>query len=156
MKGRPPQAWQPAESNEDTNQAQIEQSFGQLPLLFVENQGQWDEQVAYAVQGSDKTLYFTAEGVTFALTAPTAEEDENDGREEIGPRSKPVRTERWAVKLDFLGANADVEPVGQERDSAVISYFKASPTNGTLACLPIGGWFIPTSGRALTWCMRGR
>ena len=68
----------PAETEGVVSQSQVEQSFGQLPLLFVENQGQWDAQVAYAVQGSDKTLYFTAEGVTFALTAPTAGEDEKD------------------------------------------------------------------------------
>jgi hypothetical protein len=120
----------PAETEGVVSQSQVEQSFGQLPLLFVENQGQWDAQVAYAVQGSDKTLYFTAEGVTFALTAPTAGEDEKDGREEIDVHnwnSKPVRSKRWAVKLDFLGANPDARPVGQEQDEAVISYFKGQP-----------------------------
>ena len=48
----------------------MRQSFGKLPLYFVENQGQLDERVAYYIQGSDKTLYFTPDGVTFALTAP--------------------------------------------------------------------------------------
>jgi hypothetical protein len=115
----------PAKTENATLQAQVEQSFGQLPLLFVENQGQWDTQVAYAVQGSDKILYFTAEGVTFALTAPTAGTDERDGREERESRrflSRPIRSERWTVKLDFLGANPDVVPIGREQDSAVISY----------------------------------
>ena len=39
-----------------------------MPLYFVENRGQVDSRVAYYVQGSDKTIYFTREGVTFALT----------------------------------------------------------------------------------------
>lgn len=32
--------------------------------------------------------------------------------------------QRWVVKLDFVGANRDVQPVGEERTEAVISYFK--------------------------------
>ena len=120
-----------AESPNDALSAQAEQSFGQLPLLFVENRGHWEEQVAYAVQGSDKMVYFTAEGVTFALTAPVVgDEDEKDGRERYISRSlsvKPVRSERWVVKLDFVGANAGVRPVGEEGDAAVISYFKGQP-----------------------------
>ena len=64
--------------NEAAGRVRLEESFGQMPLLFIENQGQWGEQVAYAIQGSDKTLYFTPGGVTFALTAPIAEEAEED------------------------------------------------------------------------------
>lgn len=41
--------------------------FGKLPLYFAENRGQLDDRVACYVQGSDKTLYFTAAGVAFAL-----------------------------------------------------------------------------------------
>ena len=46
----------------------VEEAFGRLPLYFVENQGQVDEQVAYTIQGADKTIYFTSSGVTYALT----------------------------------------------------------------------------------------
>jgi hypothetical protein len=51
-------------------QAQVRQSLSALPLYFVENKGQTDRQVAFYIQGSDKTIYFTPRGVTFALTAP--------------------------------------------------------------------------------------
>jgi len=47
----------------DATARHIRQALGQLPLYFVENQGQLDERVAYTIQGSDKTLYFTSEGV---------------------------------------------------------------------------------------------
>lgn len=53
--------------------AHLERTFGQLPLYFVENQGQMDEPVAYYIQGSDKTIYFTSGGVTFVLTAPLSQ-----------------------------------------------------------------------------------
>jgi hypothetical protein len=33
----------------------------------------------------------------------------------------------WVVKLDFLGANRDVRPIGVDKTGAVISYFKGKP-----------------------------
>lgn len=89
-----------------TQAVALAQDWGQMPLTFVANQGQMDERVAFTVQGSDKTLYFAADGVTFALADPTL--DEGGGR--------------WIVKLDFLDANAAL-PIGQERSETVVSYF---------------------------------
>lgn len=77
------------------NQAHLLQSFGQLPLYFVENQGQLDERVVYYIQGSDKTIYFSPDGVTFALAAPLTpplsqrEREERrrfHGQDDFGPR----------------------------------------------------------------------
>ncbi len=36
-------------------------------------------------------------------------------------------SERWVVKLDFVGANPEAKPVGVEETGAVISYFKGKP-----------------------------
>ena len=44
------------------------EAYGKLPLYFIENRGQIDGRVAYYIQGSDKTIYFTAEGLTFTLS----------------------------------------------------------------------------------------
>ncbi|MGA9350854.1 MAG: SBBP repeat-containing protein [Anaerolineae bacterium] len=104
-------AQEPAQPDAATK-ARVEAAFGQLPLYFVENRGQVDDRVAYYVQGSDKTLYFTAQGVTFVLTGPG---------DEAGSR------QRYALKLEFLGANPGVEPVGRDRTEAIISYFKGPP-----------------------------
>ena len=80
--------------------------------------------MAYYVQGTDKTLYFTPGGVTFALTAPAGrgERRRASGRGRAlpgrlaGPRAmEPAPRSRWAVKLDFVGANPDVRPVGEDR-----------------------------------------
>lgn len=78
----------------------------QLPVYFIENQGQVEEEVAYYVQGSDKTLYFTDQGITMVLSA--------DGL-------------RWCTRLDFQGATS--KPNGADRCDAVISYFKGEPEN---------------------------
>ena len=46
-----------------------------MPLSFIPNDGQVDKQVAFYIQGKDKTLYFTPAGVTFVLVKPLPGED---------------------------------------------------------------------------------
>jgi hypothetical protein len=108
---------------------QMDADWGRMPLYFVANQGQTDNRVAYYVQGSDKTLYFTPEGVTFALTdiAPSG----NAIKEDFPPLSLDERSDshsRWVVKLDFVDAN-NVAPAGLAQTDTIISYFKGSPAD---------------------------
>lgn len=85
-------------------------TFGNLPICFIENQGQIDDEVVYYVKGSDKDLYFTADGITIVLKSQHV----ND-------------VKRWAVKLEFIDANQDMKPVGQDQQKSVFSYFKGEP-----------------------------
>jgi hypothetical protein len=117
--------------------------FGRMPLYFIANEGQVDGQVAYYIQGQDKTLYFTSEGVTFILSRPNNAKNEPRPLESIEraqeygkARSEDETGEReaaasasWVTKLNFVGANPDVRPVGVEKTGAVISYFKGNPKN---------------------------
>ena len=57
-----------------TTRQQVLETYGKLPLYFIENQGQLDARVAYYMQGRDSSVYFTAEGVTFVLTGPGEQE----------------------------------------------------------------------------------
>jgi len=103
--------------------------YGRMPLYFIANQGQMDERVSFYVQGKDKSLYFTEGGVTFVLSKQ--EPDQTAGKAEE-KRERPLReetrqVERHVVKLDFVGANTDVRPSGEEKTEAVISYFKGNP-----------------------------
>ena len=112
---------------------QVLEAYGKLPLYFIENQGQLDPRVAYYIQGGDKSIYFTGRGVTFALTGAGDGKTSSEafvhpvsyrgtgGAKEHGPQRE---AERWVVKLDFVDANPNVRPVGQEPTAAVISYFK--------------------------------
>ena len=117
----------------------IEAMLGNLPLYFVRNRGQEDSRVAYYLQGHNAAVYFGSDGITFALTGArsTAGGETLSQRAPVRPAStRPERTkatERWAVKLDFVGANR-VTPTGQELTPAVVSYFKGrdSDWNGSL------------------------
>jgi len=111
-----------------------QEAYGKLPLYFVENRGQADPRVAYYIQGRDTSVYFTSRGLTFALSGGRAAQPVAVPRLQPAswtawerPRPSPTAAQRWAVKLDFLGANPDVQPVGVERTPAVISYFKGRP-----------------------------
>ncbi len=84
--------------------ARVVDSFGRLPLVFIENRGQVDERVAYHLQGRDQSVYFTSRGLTFLLHG------------------------RWALRLDFLDANPGVRLRGEEATPAVVSYFKGHPS----------------------------
>ena len=137
---RPPSVLRPASSAEETAKARLEAGYGKFPLLFEKNGGQSSPDVAFTVKGSDKTLYFTPEGLTFSLTMPQETGSETPGGENPGgenpvshrlasrlegrgrPREEAFR-ERWTLKLDFVDA-ARVSPEGEKPAETVISYFK--------------------------------
>ena len=101
-------------------QAKIHKAYGNLPLYFIENKGQVESPVAYVVQGADTTLYFTPSGVTFGLTG----EDGCGGGSCFAKNlAGPQPISRWAVKLDFIGANPKATVTGEEATPAKISYF---------------------------------
>jgi len=113
----------------------VQAALDKLPLYFIENQGQIDERVTYYLQGHTTSLYFTSRGLTFALSSMAAQPPHpgllpQGERETVQPVAWRTRAEqqrareRWVLKLDFVGANPDVRPMGQEPSSAVISYFK--------------------------------
>ena len=116
-----------------TTRQQVLETYGKLPLYFIENQGQLDARVAYYMQGRDSSVYFTAEGVTFVLTGPGEQEARDvarvhsvsyGGLVSASQATLGGEVQRWTVKLDFVDANPRARPVGEEPTSAVISYFK--------------------------------
>lgn len=101
-----------------------------LPLYFIENQGQLDRRAAYYVHGRDKVIYFTARGLTVVLHSQrpqaaavsqiTAVVSANDD-------PAPVAAARWALQLDFVDADPAVRPSGENPSTALMSYFKGRP-----------------------------
>src|SRR5207244_3830193 len=100
------------------------------PLYFTENRGQIDSRVRYYVQGRDTTIYFTLQGLTFALAGKEGVHSHFDGahRSDVpGAMSPAAQAEgisaerRWTVNLNFVGANPRVKPAGLDPTSTVIS-----------------------------------
>ncbi|MGE5398583.1 MAG: CARDB domain-containing protein, partial [Chitinophagales bacterium] len=96
-----------------------------MPLFFIENQGQIDKQVLYYTEGGNQALYFTPKGLTFALTksqepSSTYLKTKLPGKELI---PQATEQERWAVKLNFTGAKT-VKPHGEGLTPTRVSYLK--------------------------------
>lgn len=102
--------------------------YGRLPLQFIPNRGQKDEAVAYYIVGRDKTIDFTADGLTVTFAKPSGQ----------GPGQGHVP--RWVVKLDFVGAARGCDPVGLEASGVTYSFFRGRPAEwktGLAACSKI-------------------
>jgi len=120
---------------------QLRARYGTMPLYFIENQGQLDARVGYYLHGHDTSVYFTPQGVTYALTGPSAAPATGqDALSKAARLDKVMRTsvqegggsstqQRWAVAVDFVGANPDAMPRGEQPTSAVVSYFRGSQTD---------------------------
>ena len=119
-------------------------AFGKMPVYFIPNQGQMEGSVDFYIQGNDKTVFFTPDGVTFALSygpkpIKTSEDSSTIGPPSIskiakaGPESaalekaQAMNSKRWTTKMDFIGARKDSKAEGLDKTGAVISYFKGKP-----------------------------
>jgi hypothetical protein len=104
-----------------------------MPLYFIKNQGQLDARVDYYLHGHDTSVYFTPQGIVYSLTeSSTAATAGQAGRSKSARLEKQLQTaapQRWAVAVDFIGANPAASPIGERPTSAVVSYFHGSLTD---------------------------
>ncbi|PKM78557.1 MAG: hypothetical protein CVU90_02125, partial [Firmicutes bacterium HGW-Firmicutes-15] len=109
---------------------QTEKLLAQLPLNFIQNLGQLDKQVLFYTQGRNQALYFTSRGLTFSFNQSQDSSDKNkllDLTGDIKSGQASSTPQRWAVKLDFIGASPSAQALGEAAVPTKISYFKGSP-----------------------------
>jgi len=100
--------------------AEILENYGKLPLSFVENRGQTDKRVAYYLQSSAYSLYFTRRGHALRLTQGQGE-----------------ATKAHTIEVELVNASAKrVE--SRERLPGVVSYF-TGPKKDWRAGIPTHG-----------------
>ncbi|MEM3001991.1 MAG: SBBP repeat-containing protein, partial [Candidatus Nitrosocaldus sp.] len=105
-----------AGTGQDGNIKRLEvmESFGRLPLYFIENKGQVDERVRFYEKAGDHSVYFTEEGVYMALYK---KEDKGQNTLRIG----------FGVRTDFISlrpfnANRSLEIIAEERLEGKVNY----------------------------------
>jgi uncharacterized repeat protein (TIGR01451 family) len=107
--------------------AAVRVAKARLPVYFIENRGQVDARVAYYVHGANKIFYFGSEGVTMALSRALPRQSRQPTLARVNASSDALgesSVSRVIIKLDFVGADPAVKPVGEELSTARFSYFK--------------------------------
>ncbi|WP_083453989.1 cadherin-like beta sandwich domain-containing protein [Syntrophomonas palmitatica] len=107
-----------------TTEAKVERLLVNMPLLFIENQGQTDKQVSYYIQGRQGSVYFTSQGMTMTFVKKTDFPEQPERGCPFGIDKTENIPRSWTVKLDFIDAYPGVIPRGQEKAETQISYFK--------------------------------
>lgn len=115
------------------------------PLLFIPNRGQLDPRVAFYLQGSDKNIYFSRDGLTITMSmikekavASSSEEKETarpgfPAKLNLAARSPEENAgsgpefRRWTVRLDFIGANPETFIQPLKKTETRMSYFRGGP-----------------------------
>jgi uncharacterized repeat protein (TIGR01451 family) len=114
-------------SSAETNRAQ--RLAANLPIYFIENQGQLDRRAAYYVHGRDKVIYFTAGGLTLVLqsTRRQAALSQGSSVDSASDERAAAAVARLALQVEFVGADLNALPSGENPSTALISYFNGRP-----------------------------
>jgi hypothetical protein len=96
--------------------AELLRRLDKLPLYFIENRGQIDGRFDFYVPGSDTSVHFSPDGVTYVLADPKTPDP--------APAAGGDARHRWSLRVEFVNPNEKVTPAGDERTAAVVSYFK--------------------------------
>ncbi len=129
--------------------AQTQSDWGQMPLYFVANQGQVDGAVTFYIPGKDKTLYFTPQGLTFALTG-TSGAAETSGRPIRAPPAPPApsRPPTAGPSNSTTWGRTSSRHAAPIRPTPCSRTSPARPRTGSPECLPMAPWCIRACGAA--------
>jgi hypothetical protein len=93
----------PAEAQ---TKARLQEAYGQLPLFFIENEGQVDKRVKFYEKGSGHSTFFTKDGIYLSISSGPKNEATGSNSSPSIPHSRSAH-----LKLIPLGGNKDPEIV---------------------------------------------
>ena len=115
-------------------------TYGQLPLSFIQNEGQLDKQVKFYERGAGHTTFFTEDGVTLALSkAIVLADDTTKNESSQHPQADEARTKftTTIVRLVPVGANKHPHIVAEAMLSGKVNYFQGSDKKNWQSNVPI-------------------
>jgi len=127
----------------EIQKARVMNSYGRLPLYFIENRGQVDGQVRFFEKGSGHSTFFTSDGVVLSLTKRENASNKTsfDGLIKGITGGGPLKVTTEAVSLSFVGANEKARIVAGKKQGGHVNYFVGNdktkwhsniPTYGTV------------------------
>ncbi|MFB3895545.1 MAG: hypothetical protein ACE14V_04505 [bacterium] len=123
--------------------ARVTQSYGKLPISFVENKGQMDSTVRYYVSGASGTMFFTKDAMVMEFVKrekppepqPMVQDTtmlpmppDKFGRERppFSTSTTPVKETRLVLKKQFVGINPKCVVVGEEELPGKVNILRGS------------------------------
>lgn len=112
----------------------------QVPLMFIENVGQFDARARFQARNADATLWLTEDAIWITVIdtqVGKAEEADCDASYVCLPTCLPASPRGVNIRLSFPGANPHprLEPFG--RLDTTVSYFTGSDPAGWRAGVPV-------------------
>ena len=114
---------------EVATKAKVQAAYGQLPLYFIQNDGQMDKRIKFYEQGNGHGTFFTKDGIYINLYSAQPLAVSNNKQEIKGPKTASgllnlgaLNSER--VKLAPLGVNKDPEIIGEGLQEGRFNYIK--------------------------------
>ena len=89
------------------------ESYGKLPIVFIQNQGQLDERVKYYAKTAKQLIYLTQERIVFDYTR-------YEGEQQAEVSGK--KASRLVFSLEFIDANSSPIMLGIGKDDAIVNY----------------------------------
>lgn len=121
--------WNARSSPDSANRILIQDKFGQLPLYFVENQGQTDAQVKFFSRGMGYTLYLTPTEAVLALG--TREGKLPEVSEQTAEEAHRTTTARIiTLRMQLVGTNLHTKVVGLDKLPYKSNYFIGNDPKG--------------------------
>jgi hypothetical protein len=112
------------------------ENYGKLPLAFIPNLGQMDEDVHYEARGSGWEMAFTAKEVVFTFMRKMSDvRRETSSHEEM--TASELAVQRTVLAFRFLGANSEVKIEGQDEGIGKVNYFVGNDPTKWMTHLPI-------------------
>jgi hypothetical protein len=110
----------------DSEKSKALKAYGQLPLSFMENQGQTAQPVRYLAHGSQYDLFLTSQEAVVTLRKAKRYDLSGRHRAQTFKALRNLRkagTTTAALRLQFDGANPSAQIAGDEKLPGVVNYY---------------------------------
>ncbi len=109
-----------------TQEAQVKEQFGELPLSFEQNVGQTDASVHFFTRGPGYSMFLTSTEAVMVLNQESGvrdQESEIGHAQETQARSASEGLTSTVVRMQLIGTNATPAVTGREQLSGKVNYF---------------------------------
>ncbi len=102
--------------------AQMQETYGKLPLYFIKNEGQLDKDVKYYEKASGHATFFTEEGIYLSLTKKDKLSNQTKDRPKRLTKKKQVGIKSEVIKLMALNSNKNPKIIAEDMQAGKVNY----------------------------------